>query len=146
MRGNFRKQAGTLQSIYKNGRRQERKIRIMVLKSYFGGGLGETSAYITTEVLYPDVIYTLQTFPRQGQQRRRCFFRQTEVCGRSKTTTEALHPCKFPDRRDTSSKSGIEPEEVKAAARWKKNSFLVAAIVDSKAVILSPSNHQPNKV
>lgn len=83
--------------------------------------------------------------PSQGHERRGCFFRQTEVCGRPETTTKALHPCNLSDRRDATSETGIEPEEVKAAARWKK-SFLMAAIVESKTLILSPSNHQPNKV
>lgn len=58
---------------------------------------------------------------------------------------KALHPCNLSDRRDTTSETGIELEEVKAAAWWKK-SFLMAAFVESKALILSPSNHQPNKV
>lgn len=67
MKGDFSTQAGTLQSVYKRGCRQKWKIGVMSLKEdcYFVE-FNATPPYITAEVLYTDVIYTLQTFPFAG--------------------------------------------------------------------------------
>lgn len=76
MRGDFSTQVGTLRSVYKRGRRQKWKIGVMALKQdcYFVGEFDETPPYITAEVLYTDVIYTLQTFPFTGSRAPRLLF------------------------------------------------------------------------